>query len=124
MIGQRWEIKSFNLFIHHIQIIIIVISHRIAWCFGGGQGVWLGFAFVPAFEFVGFAVACFVSVWQGATLFEGESIAGHWCFFVLRETCWRCNGYAVSIYELFGDLFTGDFVVHGLFEVLCPIKAN
>ena len=61
--------QKLNLLIHHRQIIIIVISHRIAWCFGGGQGVWLGFAFVPTFELIGFAV-CLIGIWQGATLFK------------------------------------------------------
>ena len=49
--------QKLNLLIHHRQIII-VISHRIAWCFSRGQGVWLGFAFVPTFELVGFATCC------------------------------------------------------------------
>ena len=99
-----------------------IIGHRIAWRFGGGQGIWLGFAFVPAFEFVGFAV-CLIGVWQSTALFEGEVITGHWCFLVLGKTRWRCNSYAVSIYELLGDLFPSDYVIK-CFSVRCSaVKA-
>ncbi len=103
MIGQCWEIKSFNLLIHHIQIIIIIISHRIAWRFGGGQGVWLGFAFVPTFELIGFAVACFISLWQGATLFKGVWVTIDNGLFPLREACWWRDFSAVVVHEVFGD---------------------
>ena len=106
-----------NRLIHHRQIVIPIIGHRIAWRFGGGQGIWLGFAFVPAFEFVGFAV-CLIGVRQSTSLFEGEVIAGHWCFLVLGKTCWRRDSYAVSIYELLGDLFPSDYVIK-CFSVRC-----
>ncbi len=94
-----------HLLIHHIQIVIIVISHRIAWCFGGGQGVWLGFAFVPTFELIGFAVACFVGIWQGFGTGVREVIARNACLLTLSETSWRCDFGTCGIDEVFGDFF-------------------
>ena len=80
-----FPLKFCSFLIHNVQIVIIIIGHRIAWRFGGGQGIWLGFAFVPTFELVGLTTCC-VSVWQGATLFKGVWVTVNYCLFPLRKS--------------------------------------
>ena len=105
------KFQNLNLLIHHIQIIIIIISHRIAWCFSRGQGVWLGFAFVPAFELIGFAV-CLIGIWQGATLFKSVRFTINNRSLSLCESWWWCNFLSVTINKILIKLFVINIIIN------------